>query len=86
MADTISTQLRHYGLPDDWPVLLVERGTHADQRALRTTLATMSTTIVQHALKSPTLILVGKVIEHYRPEQDLALAAKMFALQRTESR
>lgn len=66
MAETISTELRQHGLPNDWPVLLVERGTHADQRALRTNLAKMSTIIAQHALKSPTLILVGKVVEQYQ--------------------
>ncbi|GAA0690679.1 hypothetical protein GCM10009104_16800 [Marinobacterium maritimum] len=66
MAETISNELQQHGLPNDWPVLLVERGTHADQRALRTDLAEMSTTIEQHALKSPTLILVGKVVEQYR--------------------
>lgn len=65
MAETISAGLQRHGLPSNWPVLLVERGTHADQRALRTNLGEMGTTIEQHALKSPTLIIVGKVVEHY---------------------
>ncbi len=80
MAETISTELQQHGLPADWPVLLVERGTHADQRALRTDLAQMSTTIEQHALKSPTLILVGKVVEQYQrlPETVAKLAESQY--------
>lgn len=66
MAATISTRLQQQGLPGDWPVLLVERGTHADQRAIRASLADMCTLIEHHALKSPTLILIGRVVEHYQ--------------------
>ncbi len=65
MADTISTELQRHGLPSGWPVLLVERGTHEDQRAVRAELGSMSRQIGEHKLKTPTLILVGKVVEHY---------------------
>lgn len=65
MADTISTELQRHGLPSDWPVLMVERGTHQDQRAVRAELGSMSRQISEHKMKTPTLILVGKVVEHY---------------------
>lgn len=72
MAETIARQLQHHGLPGDWPVLLVERGTHRDQRVQRTDLSQLTACIAQQGLQSPTLILVGRVVEHYRAE-DLAM-------------
>lgn len=65
MADTISTELQCHGLPADWPVLLVERGTHEDQRAVRAELGSMTRMIQDNDLQTPTLILVGRVVEHY---------------------
>lgn len=62
LVETISHELQHHGLPADWPVLLVERGTLPDQRQVRCTLASMASVARQHDLQAPTLIFVGQVV------------------------
>lgn len=69
MAATISAELQHHGLPADWPVLLVERGTHQDQRQLRCTLADMPLRVIKEQFKSPTLIYVGQVVAEVASSQ-----------------
>ncbi len=61
-APHISLELQRHGLPPDWPVLLVERGTQRNQRSVRTDLANLVDCIQQHRLESPTLIFVGQVV------------------------
>ncbi|WP_417580309.1 uroporphyrinogen-III C-methyltransferase [Nitrincola sp.] len=61
-APRISLELQRHGLPPDWPVLLVERGTQRNQRSVRTDLANLVDCIQQHRLESPTLIFVGQVV------------------------
>ena len=77
MAETIASELQHHGLPSDWPVLLVERGTHRDQRVQRTDLRQLTACIAQQGFRSPTLILVGRVVEHYRVEALTAVEASV---------
>lgn len=61
-ASVISLELQRHGLPADWPVLLVEKGTQKDQRSIRTNLANLELSINQYKLESPTLIFVGQVV------------------------
>lgn len=61
-ASRISQELQRHGLPADWPVLLVERGTQRDQRSIRTDLAHLVQTIKQHRVEAPALIFVGQVV------------------------
>ena len=61
-AAIISMELQRHGLPPDWPVLLVERGTQKNQRSIRTDLANLTVSITQNHLEAPTLIFVGQVV------------------------
>ncbi|MBT00229.1 MAG: uroporphyrinogen-III C-methyltransferase [Oceanospirillaceae bacterium] len=71
MAPTISQQLQQHGLPADWPVLLVERGTQPDQRSIPTRLDQMAQEAKRHNLSGPTLILVGMVTQGVQPSEPL---------------
>ncbi|KAA0876369.1 uroporphyrinogen-III C-methyltransferase [Nitrincola tapanii] len=72
-AHEISRGLREAGLPDDWPVLLVERGTQANERRVKTDLLDLPQAIIRHQLESPTLIFVGQVVQQVESEQAHAL-------------
>lgn len=61
-AKTISQGLRSNGLPDDWPVLVVENGTRDNQRTVQTTLNELPNVIDQLRIQSPALIYVGQVV------------------------
>jgi len=62
----ISQQLQQHGLPADWPVLLIEKGTRADQRLVPTDLAGAVTAAQFYNLHSPCLIMVGQVAARYQ--------------------
>lgn len=64
-ADVISTELRAAGLPDDYPTLIVENGTHEDQRAYQVSLKKLGKIIKEKQIKAPALIYVGKVVRRY---------------------
>lgn len=64
-ASIISSQLRAAGLPDDYPTLIVENGTHKEQRAFGIKLIDLGETIKAEKIKAPALIYIGKVTERY---------------------
>lgn len=61
-ATRISEQLQHYGLPANWPALVVENGTLPQQRNHPTTLGQLATTIRRHQISTPALIYIGQVV------------------------
>jgi uroporphyrin-III C-methyltransferase len=61
-AAMISLALIGAGLDAQTPVALVERGCSRQQRVIRGDLSELSHLVSQHQLMSPTLILVGKVV------------------------
>ncbi len=58
----ICRELIGHGKPADTPIALVEQGTLAGQRVYTGTLATLADEIGRHAVKAPTLIIVGEVV------------------------
>lgn len=78
MADTISTELQHHGLPADWPVLVVENGTLPEERRFATTLAQLPAVIAANRVTSPALIYVSQVV---RMQQSVFSARVATALQ-----
>ncbi|MFP8966006.1 uroporphyrinogen-III C-methyltransferase [Pokkaliibacter sp. CJK22405] len=62
-ASQISRELVAHGLPADWPALIVERGTQPGQRSLRLSLGDLPQQIAKHQVKSPALLIIGKVVE-----------------------
>lgn len=52
------------GLPSDWPVAIVERGTQPGQRVLTGTLTCIAQQAVEAQVKSPALVIVGQVVRH----------------------
>ncbi|MBF0859485.1 uroporphyrinogen-III C-methyltransferase [Gluconobacter sp. LMG 31484] len=52
------------GLPADWPVAIVERGTQPGQRVFTGTLETIAGQAAEAQVKSPALVIVGKVVRH----------------------
>lgn len=61
----IGQQLQQHGLASDWPVLLIENGTRADQRCVPTDLAGAEQSARSENLQSPCLIIVGQVASRY---------------------
>lgn len=70
---TITSRLQQQGLPADWPILLIENGTRADQRNLLATLDTVVDKTKQAQFQSPSLIIVGEVTRTAK-QQAIALA------------
>jgi uroporphyrin-III C-methyltransferase len=60
-AHAIADKLIADGVSPDLPVAVIERGTTADARALRTLLTDLGDLVAREAVKSPALIIVGKV-------------------------
>ncbi|GEM17692.1 siroheme synthase CysG [Gluconobacter oxydans] len=52
------------GLPADWPVAIVERGTQPQQRVFTGTLSTIAQQAAEAQVKSPALVIVGQVVRH----------------------
>ncbi|WP_296062584.1 uroporphyrinogen-III C-methyltransferase [uncultured Amphritea sp.] len=61
-ATMISAELIQAGLPASHPVLIVENGTHKEQRAVETTLSQMTEAIDLNRIEAPALIYVGLVV------------------------
>jgi uroporphyrin-III C-methyltransferase/precorrin-2 dehydrogenase/sirohydrochlorin ferrochelatase len=59
----VSAQLIAHGLAPDTPVALVQQGTTQNQRVAVTTLEHLEQTVREQALKPPTIIIVGRVVE-----------------------
>lgn len=56
--------LMEKGLPLDWPVAIVERGTQPTQRVFTGTLDTIAQQAADAKVKSPALVIVGQVVRH----------------------
>jgi uroporphyrin-III C-methyltransferase/precorrin-2 dehydrogenase/sirohydrochlorin ferrochelatase len=65
----VSSQLITHGLPADTPVALIQQGTTQNQRVVVTTLDRLEQTVRDEALKPPTIIIVGKVVELHKTLQ-----------------
>jgi len=55
-------QLGAHGMPLDTPAVAVERGTTAEQRVAFAELGGLRAAAAAHALQSPTLLIIGKVV------------------------
>ena len=62
-AEVISSNLRQHGRDPQTPVALIEQGTTAQQRLVISNLEAMTADIALHALKPPTLIVIGEVVD-----------------------
>jgi uroporphyrin-III C-methyltransferase/precorrin-2 dehydrogenase/sirohydrochlorin ferrochelatase len=62
----VSAQLTAHGLAADTPVALIQQGTTQNQRVVVTTLDKLEATVRDEALKPPTIIIVGKVVELHK--------------------
>jgi len=62
----VSSQLMAHGLSADTPVALIQQGTTQNQRVVVTTLDRLEQTVRDEALKPPTIIIVGKVVELHK--------------------
>lgn len=60
-ASAIADKLIADGVSPDLPVAVIERGTTADARVLRTLLTDLGDLVVREKVQSPSLIIVGKV-------------------------
>jgi uroporphyrin-III C-methyltransferase/precorrin-2 dehydrogenase/sirohydrochlorin ferrochelatase len=65
----VSAQLIAHGLAASTPVGLIQQGTTQNQRVVVTTLDRLEATVTEEALKPPTIIIVGKVVELHRTLQ-----------------
>ncbi len=59
----MSRELIAHGLPASMPVALVQQGTTQNQRVVITDLEELEATVQREALKPPTIIIVGNVVE-----------------------
>jgi uroporphyrin-III C-methyltransferase / precorrin-2 dehydrogenase / sirohydrochlorin ferrochelatase len=59
----VSEQLIAHGLPPTMPVALVQQGTTQNQRVVVTRLDKLEQTVRDEAIKPPTIIIVGNVVE-----------------------
>ncbi len=62
----MSEQLVGHGLPATTPVALVQQGTTQNQRVVITDLGHLEKTVKDEALKPPTIIIVGEVVELHK--------------------
>ncbi|MBR9885109.1 MAG: uroporphyrinogen-III C-methyltransferase [Oceanospirillales bacterium] len=75
----ISASLRAHGLPNDWPILLVENGTRTNQRNLLSTLESVVERAREARFKTPSLIIVGQVTRSARQTNELLAQAAQAA-------
>lgn len=61
-ASLIETNLVAGGLDENTPVAFIENGCKPEQRVISGTLKQLATLVQQHNIKSPSLIMVGKVV------------------------
>jgi uroporphyrin-III C-methyltransferase/precorrin-2 dehydrogenase/sirohydrochlorin ferrochelatase len=59
----VSEQLVRHGLPAGTPVALVQQGTTQNQRVIITELQALEQTVKREAVKPPTIIIVGNVVQ-----------------------
>jgi uroporphyrin-III C-methyltransferase len=75
-AEAIADKLMADGVAPDMPVAVLERGTYADARALRTLLADLGPMVAREKVASPAVIVVGEVVQLADAEDKLANWAK----------
>ncbi|MGL6042605.1 MAG: uroporphyrinogen-III C-methyltransferase [Sandaracinobacteroides sp.] len=74
-APMIADKLIADGVSPDMPVAILERGTLAGARALRTLLAELGDVVVREAIRSPAILVVGRVAGLAEAEDILARSA-----------
>lgn len=72
----ISEKLMNDGVAPDMPVAVLERGTLAGSRALRTILADLGPMVAREQVRSPAIIVVGEVVMLADAQDKLAAWAK----------
>ncbi|KQN71756.1 uroporphyrinogen-III C-methyltransferase [Sphingomonas sp. Leaf62] len=75
-AEAIADKLMADGVAPDMPVAVLERGTYADARALRTLLADLGPMVAREDVQSPAVIVVGEVVQLADAEDKLGNWAK----------
>lgn len=60
---SLASKLMYYGLPDDTPAAAIERGTTPQQRIVFAELKDLAEEIATNQLVSPSLIIIGRVVE-----------------------
>ncbi|MBV8238777.1 MAG: uroporphyrinogen-III C-methyltransferase [Sphingomonas sp.] len=75
-AEQIADKLMADGVAPDMPVAVLEKGTFADQRALKTLLADLGPMVAREDVQSPAIIVVGEVVELSDADDKLARWAK----------
>lgn len=75
-AEQIADKLMADGVAPDMPVAVLEKGTLADQRALKTLLADLGPMVEREGVESPAIIVVGEVVELSDADDKLARWAK----------
>src|SRR3546814_1620442 len=68
-AEDIADKLMADGVSPATPVAVLEKGTRADSRAMRTLLADLGGLMARERVKSPALIVVGEVVLRSRLEE-----------------
>ena len=76
-ANDIADKLMNDGVAPDMPVAVLERGTLAGARAIRTLLADLGPMVTREAVQSPAIIVVGEVVELSDAEDKLARWARV---------
>ena len=71
-ADAIADKLMADGVAPDMPVAVLERGTLAGARALRTLLADLGPMVAREGVASPAIIVVGEVVRLADAQDKLA--------------
>jgi uroporphyrin-III C-methyltransferase len=74
--DSLCGGLIANGLPTDWPVAVVEKGTRADQRVLTGTLSDIGARVREVQLQGPALTIVGEVVKLAKAQTEPADAAR----------
>ncbi len=59
----ICSSLIEAGMDNDMPAALVEQGTTPQQRVIIGNLSTLPTIVAEHAVKAPTLVIIGEVVK-----------------------
>ncbi|HEY9579276.1 MAG TPA: uroporphyrinogen-III C-methyltransferase [Rhizorhapis sp.] len=75
-AEDIADKLMADGVSPATPVAVLEKGTRADSRAMRTLLADLGGLMARERVKSPALIVVGEVVLRSNAEEKLARLAQ----------
>lgn len=64
----ICEKLIEHQLADNTPAAIIRNGTRDNQQVLRGNLANLPVLVEQHQIKPPALIVVGKVVDQFNPE------------------